>query len=30
MTMFVVPILQCFWREGEVKKLEKETLILEK
>jgi Cu(I)/Ag(I) efflux system membrane protein CusA/SilA len=20
MTMFVVPILQCFWREGEVKK----------
>jgi Cu(I)/Ag(I) efflux system membrane protein CusA/SilA len=21
MTMFVVPILQCFWREGEVKKL---------
>ncbi|MFV0376003.1 MAG: efflux RND transporter permease subunit [Mangrovibacterium sp.] len=23
MTMFVVPILQCFWREGEVRKLEK-------
>ena len=22
MTMFVVPILQCFWREGEVRKLE--------
>jgi Cu(I)/Ag(I) efflux system membrane protein CusA/SilA len=30
MTMFVVPILQCFWREGEAKKLEKESLILEK
>jgi Cu(I)/Ag(I) efflux system membrane protein CusA/SilA len=29
MTMFVVPILQCFWREGEAKKLEKESLILE-
>ena len=23
MTMFVVPILQCFWREGEVRKSEK-------
>jgi Cu(I)/Ag(I) efflux system membrane protein CusA/SilA len=22
MTMFVVPILQCFWREGKVKRLE--------
>ncbi|MBK5245607.1 MAG: efflux RND transporter permease subunit, partial [Eubacteriaceae bacterium] len=30
MTMFVVPILQCFWREGEVKKLEKKAIILEK
>jgi len=29
MTMFVVPILQCFWREGEVKKLEKKSIILE-
>jgi len=26
MTMFVVPILQCFWREGEVNKLEKKAL----
>ena len=24
MTMFVVPILQCFWREGEVKKQAKQ------
>ncbi len=24
MTMFVVPILQCFWREGAVRKLEKQ------
>ncbi len=30
MTMFVVPILQCFWREGEVKKLESNTLTIEK
>lgn len=29
MTMFVVPILQCFWREGEAKKMEKQALILE-
>ena len=29
MTMFVVPILQCFWREGEVKKSEKKAIILE-
>ncbi|MBN2347413.1 MAG: efflux RND transporter permease subunit [Bacteroidales bacterium] len=29
MTMFVVPILQCFWREGEVKKPEKEALTIE-
>lgn len=26
MTMFVVPILQSFWREGEVKKQEKNTI----
>ncbi len=26
MTMFVVPILQCFWREGEVRKLEKQKV----
>ncbi len=29
MTMFVVPILQCFWREGEVKKQTKQPIILE-
>lgn len=29
MTMFVVPILQCFWREGEVKKQAKQAIILE-
>jgi Cu(I)/Ag(I) efflux system membrane protein CusA/SilA len=29
MTMFVVPILQCFWREGEVKKQAKQPIILE-
>jgi Cu(I)/Ag(I) efflux system membrane protein CusA/SilA len=23
MTMFIVPILQCFWREGVIKKQEK-------
>ncbi len=27
MTMFVVPILQCFWREGEARKLEKQQLL---
>ena len=26
MTMFVVPILQCFWREGEARKLEKKQV----
>ena len=26
MTMFVVPILQSFWREGEVKKLERKGI----
>lgn len=26
MTMFVVPILQCFWREGEIKKLDAQVL----
>jgi len=26
MTMFVVPILQCFWREGEVRKLNQKVL----
>ncbi|MDO9511980.1 MAG: efflux RND transporter permease subunit [Bacteroidales bacterium] len=30
MTMFVVPILQCFWREGEIKKLERQALISKK
>jgi Cu(I)/Ag(I) efflux system membrane protein CusA/SilA len=29
MTMFVVPILQCFWREGEVKKQAKQAIIIE-
>ncbi|PKP35645.1 MAG: cation transporter [Bacteroidetes bacterium HGW-Bacteroidetes-17] len=29
MTMFVVPILQCFWREGEVKKNETKALTIE-
>ena len=29
MTMFVVPILQCFWREGEVRKMERKGLISE-
>ncbi len=29
MTMFVVPILQCFWREGEVKKMERKTISLQ-
>jgi Cu(I)/Ag(I) efflux system membrane protein CusA/SilA len=29
MTMFVVPILQCFWREGEVRKQAKEAITLE-
>ena len=29
MTMFVVPILQCFWREGEVKKQAKQVLTVE-
>jgi copper/silver efflux system protein len=28
MTMFVVPILQCFWREGEVKKEEKKLVSI--
>ncbi|NDP22680.1 MAG: efflux RND transporter permease subunit [Paludibacter sp.] len=28
MTMFVVPILQCFWRENEVRKSEKKNLKL--
>ncbi len=27
MTMFVVPILQCFWREGEVKKQAKAVIL---
>ena len=27
MTMFVVPILQCFWREGEARKLEKQQVL---
>ena len=26
MTMFVVPILQCFWREGEVKRMERKGI----
>lgn len=26
MTMFIVPILQCFWREGEINKREKKKL----
>jgi Cu(I)/Ag(I) efflux system membrane protein CusA/SilA len=26
MTMFVVPVLQCFWREGEARKLERAAL----
>jgi Cu(I)/Ag(I) efflux system membrane protein CusA/SilA len=26
MTMFVVPVLQSFWREGEVKKLERKGI----
>ena len=29
MTIFVVPILQCFWREGEVKKQAKQVLTVE-
>jgi len=29
MTMFVVPILQCFWREGEAKKLEAQVITSE-
>jgi len=29
MTMFVVPVLQCFWREGEAGKLERAALIIE-
>lgn len=29
MTMFVVPILQCFWREREARKLEKEGIHTE-
>lgn len=29
MTMFVVPILQCFWREGEAKKLEKQAIQIQ-
>jgi Cu(I)/Ag(I) efflux system membrane protein CusA/SilA len=29
MTMFVVPILQCFWREGEVKKEERKAISLQ-
>ncbi len=28
MTMFVVPILQCFWREGEARKHEKQIIAL--
>lgn len=28
MTMFVVPILQCFWREGEVKKQKKNAITV--
>jgi Cu(I)/Ag(I) efflux system membrane protein CusA/SilA len=28
MTMFVVPILQCFWREGEIKKEQKKLTAL--
>jgi len=28
MTMFVVPILQCFWREGAVKKQERQAIKL--
>ncbi len=27
MTMFVVPILQCFWREGGARKLEKQLVL---
>jgi len=26
MTMFVVPVFQCIWREGEIKKQEKMLL----
>ena len=29
MTMFVVPVLQCFWREGEARKLERTALTSE-
>ena len=29
MTMFVVPVLQCFWREGEARKLERTALTAE-
>jgi Cu(I)/Ag(I) efflux system membrane protein CusA/SilA len=29
MTMFVVPVLQCFWREGEVRKIERTALSSE-
>jgi Cu(I)/Ag(I) efflux system membrane protein CusA/SilA len=29
MTMFVVPVLQCFWREGEIRKLERTALTSE-
>ena len=29
MTMFVVPILQCFWREGQVKKEERKAISLQ-
>ena len=29
MTMFVVPVLQCFWREGEARKLERAALTSE-
>jgi Cu(I)/Ag(I) efflux system membrane protein CusA/SilA len=29
MTMFVVPILQCFWREGEARKLERTAITSE-
>jgi len=28
MTMFVVPILQCFWREGKVKRAERQVITL--
>ena len=26
MTMFIVPILQCFWREGEINKRNRKKL----